>query len=128
MEILNETGMETMEMTDETRQRELLERMEHLQALLEEARNAGDIDVANYYESKVERLQTQLESFGGKMEESGGGRSEISFGSSREGFSCGHSESYWKEKAGEELAENGKTSSYDLYLKRAGEAAAAGLE
>lgn len=52
---------------------------------------------------------------------------DISFGSSREGFSAGHSESYWKEKAGKELVEKGKTSSYELYMKRAGEAAAADM-
>lgn len=67
MEILNETGMETMEMTDEIRQRELMERMEHLQGLLEEAKNAGNSDIANYYESKVERLQTQMESLRGEI-------------------------------------------------------------
>lgn len=54
----------------------------------------------------------------------GSGSGEVSFGNSRDGFSCGHSESYWKEKMAEEIVENGKSSSYYLYKKRLEEAAA----
>ena len=89
--------------TSETRQAETYQRQ------LEAAEQEGDQESANYYRFCMDRART-----------------EISFGNSREGFSDGHSESYWLEKAGKEYAKNGKTASYDLYIKRAGEAHAAG--
>ena len=42
---------------------------------------------------------------------------DIAFGNSRDGFSRGHSSSYWKEMAAEEYAENGKSASYIYYMK-----------
>lgn len=42
---------------------------------------------------------------------------DIAFGNSRDGFSRGHSSSYWKEMAAEEYAENGKSASYNYYMK-----------
>lgn len=44
-------------------------------------------------------------------------RSDIAFGNTRDGFSRGHSSSYWKEMAAEEYAKNGNSASYKYYMK-----------
>ncbi len=43
--------------------------------------------------------------------------SDIAFGNSRDGFSRGHSSSYWKDMAEEEYKEKGNTASYKYYIK-----------
>lgn len=114
---------EVMETVEDTEMNELMGQKETLQAQLEAAKEAGNVEKANFFNGEISRLDEMLAQAEGMSDNQTKGQ-EISFGSSREGFSGGHSESYWKQKAGEEYVKNGKSTSYKLYMKRAGEAKA----
>lgn len=117
---------EAMETTESIAMNELLGQKETLQAQLEAAQEAGNAEKANFFNGEIARLDEMLARMEGMSDNPVKGQ-EISFGNSREGFSDGHSESYWKKKAGEEYVKNGESSSYKLYVKRAGEAKANSL-
>lgn len=128
MDQFMEFGSEVLEQTEVSGLEGVDVLMNEYQSEIDTAVKEGNPERENYYKSKLERLQEQM--YGthqGAVSETSDGRpargSELSFGS-REGYSDGHSESYWAEKAGKELAEHGKTASYDLYMKRLGEAKA----
>lgn len=107
---------------------ELIGKQEKLQSQLETELVAGNTEKVNYLKGRIEELKTQITKVETKSKESDNMKdSQISFGSTKEGFSDGHSESYWKKKAGEEYIKNGESSSYKFYLKRAGEAKANSL-
>lgn len=114
---------EAMETIEGTEMNELLGQRETLQAQLEAAQEAGNVEKANFFNGEIAKLDEMLAQAEGMSDNQTKGQ-EISFGSSREGFSGGHSESYWKQKAGEEYVKNGESASYKLYIKRAGEAKA----
>lgn len=117
---------ETMETVEGTEMNELLGQRETLQAQLEAAQEAGNVEKANFFNGEIVKLDEMLAQREGMSDNQIKGQ-EISFGSSKEGFSGGHSESYWKKKAGEEYVKNGESASYKLYMKRAGEAKANSL-
>ena len=123
--------MEDLEMVPEaietTESTEISKLQETLQAQLEAAQEAGNVEKANFYSGEISRLNelsTQVEG-ASEVQERG---HEISFGSTKDGFSGHHSETYWKEKAGKEYAEHGNSPSYKYYIKRAGEAKANSLD
>lgn len=112
---------EAMELAESTGMSELLEQKETLQGQLEAAQEAGNVEKANFFRGELVRLDEKLAR---QTEPAGGMSRELSFGRS-EGFSGGHSESYWLEKAGKEAVEHGTTTTgYKLYMKRAAEARA----
>lgn len=116
-------GMETIECTE---MNEILRQREMMQAQLEAAQEAGNAEKANFFNGEIAKLDEMF----ARTEEMSDNQTKvqkISFGSSREGFNGGHSESYWKQKAGEEYVKNGESASYKLYIKRAGEAKANSL-
>lgn len=117
---------EAMETTKSTEMSELLGQRETLQAQMEAAQEAGNVEKANFFNGEIAKLDEILAQEEG-MSDNQTKEQEISFGSSREGFSGGHSESYWKKKAGEEYVKNGESASYKHYIKRAGEAKANSL-
>lgn len=122
------SGMEFMseaiELAKDTEMGELLEQKEMLQGQLEAAQEAGNIEKSNFLSGELakldERMAQQPETLVGINREQ-----LISFG---EGYSGGHSESYWREKAGIEYVKHGKSRAYYRYVKRAGEAKAKDLE
>lgn len=117
---------EAKETIEGTKMNEMLEQKEMLQAQMEAAQEAGNVEKVNFFNGEITKLDEML----AQAKEMPDNRTKahmISFGSSREGFSGGHSESYWLQKAGEEYVKNGKSESYKLYLKRAGEAKANSL-
>ena len=127
MDELFEFASETTEAVEGAAFDELNELMSAYQAEIDEARESGNLERESHYKAKLESLKEQLtvsESSQSEEEVKPFKGQELSFGNSREGFSDGHSESYWAKKAGEELAKNGKTSSYHLYMKRLAEAKA----
>ena len=115
---------EAMELVEGTGMSDLLERKEVLQGQLEAAQEAGNVEKVNFLSSELGKLDEQVAQQAEIADGIGRGQ-EISFG---EGYSDGHSESYWRKKAGIEYVKNGKSTSYKLYVKRAGEAKANDLE
>lgn len=113
---------EAMELTESFGMSELLEQKEALQGQLETAQEAGNMEKANFFRGELARLDEKLAR---QAEPAGGMSRELSFGRS-EGFSGGHSESYWLEKAAKEAVEHPEkeTTGYKLYMKRAAEARA----
>lgn len=117
---------EAMETIEGTEMNEMLGQREMMQAQLEAAQEAGNVEKANFFNGEIAKLDEMLARMEG-ISDNQTKVQKISFGSSREGFSGGHSESYWKQKAGEEYVKNGESASYKLYIKRAGEAKANSL-
>ena len=109
---------EAMELAEGTEMSELLEQRDALQGQLEAAQKAGNTEKANFFRGELAKLDEQLAQQAESADGIGGGQ-EISFG---KGYSGGHSESYWKDKAAEEYAKNGESAYYKKCLKHAGEA------
>lgn len=117
---LAEQGGVAVELAESTEMSGLLEQKEALQGRLEAAQKAGNTETANYFRGELAKLEEQLAQAGETASGMGKGQ-EISFGSSREGFSGGHSESYWREKAAEADIK-GDIQSRGYYEKRVREA------
>lgn len=113
---------EAMELAESAGMGELLEQRDALQGQLEDAQESGNVEKANFFRGELAKLEEQLAQAGETASGMGKGQ-EISFGSSREGFSNGHSESYWREKAAKAEIE-GQTASRNLFKKYAEEARA----
>lgn len=111
-----------MELTEDTEMSGLLKQKEALQGQLEAAQVAGNVEKANFFRGELAKLEEQPAQAGETASGMGKGQA-ISFGSSREGFSGGHSESYWREKAAKAEIE-GQTASRNLFKKYAEEARA----
>lgn len=111
------SGFEMIETTEDKEGvgiMELQEQREQLCAQADVAREAGNMEKANYFQGEIAQLDDQISQL--TSEEDIG---EMFLG---EGYAGGHSESYWRKAAAKELAEHGKTTWYKSckdYLERA---------
>ena len=111
------SGFEMIETTEDKEGvgiTELQEQREQLCAQADAAREAGNMEKANYFQGEIAQLDDQISQL--TSEEDIG---EMFLG---EGYAGGHSESYWRKAAAKELAEHGNTTWYKSckdYLERA---------
>lgn len=91
-------GKEIVSMT------ELQEQREQLCAQADAAREAGNMEKANYFQGEITQLDDRISQL-----TAGEDLGEMVLG---EGYAGGHSESYWRKAAAKELAEHGKTTWY----------------
>lgn len=107
-------ALEVLEATEVPSVSDLQEQREQFRLQADAAREAGNVEKANYFQGEIAQLDAQIspltvgEDFG-----------ETALG---EGYASGHSESYWKKAAAKELAEHGKTTWYKSckdYLEKA---------